>query len=332
MVLVTSVPEKLVKDEQRLTDIFDILPGGVRQVVISRESRELAKIVERRDALARKLEKLLTEYAVKCTKLSHSVVQGETAYVAPKHPTMRTMGGALGKRVDAFEYLASEIAMCNHYIAQSTKSLAGSKAQSAALVLFNQQIAAHLAAQVVLDYKPFSMSRVSTNVDPDDVIWGNLDMNPWNRRIRGYISFAFTVGLTILWTIITAFITGLVQVKSLTTLSAFHWLEGNRLALGLFSGLVPSIILAILMTILPYILRLLLRLEGTPTRSEVNLRLVNRYYFFQVWNVYVVTIFSSSIVSILSKSWGSPDRIVHLIQTQVPQSATNILTYILLLA
>ncbi|KAJ2017011.1 phosphate metabolism protein 7 [Coemansia sp. S680] len=326
MVLVTSVPDKLVKDEQRLADIFDVLPGGVRQVIVSRQSKELAAIVTKRDRLARRLEQLLTAYAVKCTALSD-----QPGYVAPKHPTMRTHG-MWGKRVDAFEYLASEIAMCNHYIAQSAKTRHEYKPQSSALILFNQQIAAHLAAQAVIDYKPLSMGRVSTNVDPQDVIWSNLDMNPWNRRIRGYLSFLVTVALTIVWTLVTAFLMGLVQIKNLSILDQFSWLRDNEFAIGLFSGIVPSAILALLMTMLPTVLRLLLRLEGTATRSEIDLRLLHRYYFFQVWNVYLVTIFSSSIVAIAANSIGSPGKIVELIQTQVPLSATNVLIYVLLLS
>ncbi|KAJ2870367.1 phosphate metabolism protein 7 [Coemansia aciculifera] len=331
MVLVTSVPDKLVKDEQRLADIFDVLPGGVRQVIVSRQSRELAAIVAKRDRLAGRLEQLLTAYAVKCTALSDQAQAAGSSYVAPQHPTVRTHG-VWGKRVDAFEYLASEIAMCNHYIAQSAKTRHEYKPQSSALILFNQQIAAHLAAQAVIDYKPLSMGRVTTNVDPHDVIWTNLDMNPWSRRIRGYLSFLVTVALTVVWTLLTAFLTGLVQIKNLAVLDEFKWLQGNNLAMGLFSGIVPSATLALLMTLLPSVLRLLLRLEGTATRSEIDLRLLHRYYFFQVWNVYLVTIFSSSIVAITANSIGNPGKIIELIQTQVPLSATNVLTYVLLLA
>ncbi|KAJ2688161.1 phosphate metabolism protein 7 [Coemansia spiralis] len=330
MVLVTGVPEKLVKDEGRLADIFDVLPGGVRQVIVSRESKELAAAVKKRDGLAARLEKMLTAYALKCTKLSDRAAAKGTHYVAPGHPRLRA--GVWGKRVDAFEYLASEIAMCNHFIAQCAKTRHEFKPQSAALVLFNQQIAAHLAAQAVVDYKPLSMGRVSTNVDPQDVIWTSLDMNPWSRRIRGYLSFVAYVGLTIVWTLATAFLMGLVQVKNLAILDRFSWLRGNDVAIGLFSGIVPSALLALLMSVLPHLLRLLLRLEGTPTRSEINLRLLHRLFFFQVWNVYLVTIFSSSIVAITANAVGNPKEIVGLVQTQVPLSATNVLTYVLLLA
>ncbi|KAJ2830904.1 phosphate metabolism protein 7, partial [Coemansia sp. 'formosensis'] len=330
MVLVTGVPHKLVKDEQRLADIFDVLPGGVRQVIVSRQSKELEAVVKKRDGLAAQLERLLTKYAVLCTDLNDRAQMAGTPYIAAPHPTVRT--GMWGKRVDAFEYLASELAMCNHYIAQSAKTRADFAPQSAALVLFNQQIAAHLAAQAVIDYKPLSMGQVVTNVDAHDVIWSNLDMNPWDRRIRGYLSFAATVALTVVWTLMTAFLTGLVQIKNLAVLEQFTWLRGNSVAMGVFTGVVPTAILALLMNVLPMVLRLLLRLEGTPTKSEVNLRLLHRYYFFQVWNVYLVTIFSSSIVAIMGQAVSNPSKIVELIQTQVPLSATNVLTYVLLLA
>ncbi|KAJ2741421.1 phosphate metabolism protein 7 [Coemansia sp. BCRC 34301] len=331
MVLVTGVPQKLVKDEQRLADIFDVLPGGVRQVIVSRQPKELARVVKKRDRLAARLEKMLTKYAVTCTRLSDRAAETGLAYVAPKHPGMRAYG-VVGKRVDAFEYLASEIAMCNHFIAQSAKTRSEHKPQSAALILFNQQIAAHLAAQAVIDYKPLSMGRVATNVDPEDVIWANLDMSPWSRRIRGYISFLATVALTLVLTPVTAALMALVQVKNLGVLEQFEWLRGHDWALGLFSGIVPAAVLAVLMMLLPSVLRLLLRMEGTPTRSQVDLRLLNRYFFFQVWSVYVVSIFSSSIVAITAHAIGNPGEIVRLIQTQVPASATNILSYVLMLA
>ncbi|KAJ1797361.1 phosphate metabolism protein 7, partial [Coemansia sp. RSA 2523] len=204
--------------------------------------------------------------------------------------------------------------------------------QSSALVMFNQQVGAHMAAQTVLDYRPFSMGQVTAGVNPDDIIWSNLEISPWSRRIRGYVTFAITVGLTLLWTIIAAALSSLVQVKSLANFEAFKWLRGNSVVLGIFSGVVPSLVLALLMSVLPYILRLLLYIEGTTTRSQIKLRMLHRLFFFQTWNVYLVTIFSSSIFQIAVKSVSEPGKIVELIQTQVPQSATNILTYVLLLA
>ncbi|KAJ2822562.1 phosphate metabolism protein 7 [Coemansia erecta] len=330
-VLVSDVPKTLVDDESRLHDVFAMFPGGVRQVFVNRACKELAKTVRKRDKLAKQLEKALTKYAVNCKKLWSKAQKAGGSYTPPSRPRAKKWWNPFSS-ADLFENLAAEIAMCNHFIAQSAKNMDKMERKPSALVMFNRQIGAHMAAQTVLDYRPFSMSQVTAGVNPDDVIWPNMDISPWSRRIRGYVSFGITVGLTLLWTMITAVLSSLVQVKSLANFEAFKWLKGNTVVLGLFSGLVPSLVLALLMSILPKILQLLLYLEGTTTRSQIKLRLLHRYFFFQAWNVYLVTIFSSSIFQIAVQSASNPGKIVELIQTQVPQSATNILTYVLLLA
>ncbi|KAJ2850280.1 phosphate metabolism protein 7 [Coemansia brasiliensis] len=309
-ILLSHVPHNLTSDEKRLYELFSVFPGGVRQVFVNRSSKELKDMVKKRDKLVRKLEAKLTKYAVKCLKAKCS-----------NPPSEKDL-------LDCVE----EIARCNQFIQSARQNVEQMSKRSSALVMFNEQIAAHMAAQSVLDFKPFSMSQVSMSVDPQDVLWFNLEISPWSRRIRGYLSFMVTLALTLLWTVIAAVLSSLVQIKSLAALEPFKWLQDSPVALGIFSGTVPSLILAVLMAILPSILRLLLVLEGTQRRSLVGLRLLHRYFFFQVWNVYLVTIFSSSIFQIAIQSVQQPGRIIELIQTQVPQSATNILTYVLLLA
>jgi len=74
---------------------------------------------------------------------------------------------------------------------------------NAAFILFNKQIAAHIAAQTLTDEDPFSMtaSQKYIEVAPEDVIWKNLTMSSYDRRIRSALSWAATIGLIILWTI-----------------------------------------------------------------------------------------------------------------------------------
>ncbi|KAJ2784536.1 phosphate metabolism protein 7 [Coemansia javaensis] len=330
-VLVPNLPAGLVRDEQRLRTLFDsMFPGGVRAIFVNRDSRELDKTVRRRDSLARKLEAALTAYAVRCTR---EWARSGASYASPLPPRPAAPRWRQHQRSgDLFEHYASEIAMCNHFIARSGRALDAMERRPSALVMFNRQIAAHMAAQCVLDHRPFAMAPVSTNVSAADIIWRNLHIGPWSRRIRGYVSFAASMALIVAWTVVSAFLSGLVQAGSLAGLDAFAWLRKRRLLLAVFSGTVPSLVLALLMSVLPRLLKLLLLLEGTVRRSEIELRVLHRYYFFQVWNVYLVTIFSSSMVPIAAQSVREPGKIVRLVQSQVPQSATNILTYVLLLA
>jgi hypothetical protein len=72
-----------------------------------------------------------------------------------------------------------------------------------AFILFNKQIAAHMAAQTLIHHEPYRMSESLKYVEvaPEDVIWDNLVMNPYERRIRLVLSWAATIGLIILWAI-----------------------------------------------------------------------------------------------------------------------------------
>jgi hypothetical protein len=72
-----------------------------------------------------------------------------------------------------------------------------------AFVLFNRQIAAHMAAQTLTHHLPYRMAAESkyVEVSPDDIIWDNLAMNPYERRVRIAISWAATLGLILLWAV-----------------------------------------------------------------------------------------------------------------------------------
>ncbi len=72
-----------------------------------------------------------------------------------------------------------------------------------AFILFNKQIAAHMAAQTLSHHEPYRMSGSLKYIEvaPEDVIWDNLVMNPYERRVRLALSWAATVGLILLWAI-----------------------------------------------------------------------------------------------------------------------------------
>lgn len=72
-----------------------------------------------------------------------------------------------------------------------------------AFILFNEQIAAHMAAQMLIHHQEYRMSDALKYVEvaPEDVIWDNLVMNPYERRVRLMLSWSATIGLIILWAI-----------------------------------------------------------------------------------------------------------------------------------
>jgi calcium permeable stress-gated cation channel len=72
-----------------------------------------------------------------------------------------------------------------------------------AFILFNKQIAAHMAAHILTHHKPYQMSNALKYVEvaPDDVIWENLTLSGYERRVRLAISWAATIGIIIVWAI-----------------------------------------------------------------------------------------------------------------------------------
>lgn len=133
----------------------------------------------------------------------------------------------VGKKVDAIDWAREEIVVTTEELRKKRRELArdvsrGNKLSprpdesksdkksdeptaqmypplNSAFVLFNQQIAAHLAAQSLTHHAPYRMSQKQVGVVPEDVVWSNLNMNPYEARVRTALSWAATIGLIILW-------------------------------------------------------------------------------------------------------------------------------------
>ena len=218
----------------------------------------------------------------------------------------------MGKKVDTIEWARSEISETSSLLDEKRMALAsdvehssavvasgemnnpgslkpsdGSQAfppLNAAFILFNNQLAAHLAVQSLTHHMPYRMSARYINVSPDDVIWSNLSMNPYESRVRVAISWAATLALIIFWAIPVAFVGAVSNIHALCdTASWLAWIcKLPGVVVGIISGILPPVLLAVLMMLLPIVLRLLSQFEGTPTKTATELSLMTRYFMFQV--------------------------------------------------
>ncbi|RDX47260.1 DUF221-domain-containing protein [Lentinus brumalis] len=265
-----------------------------------------------------------------------------------------------GKKVDTIEWARQEIKETNDALRNARRTLARDVATSSnlpepqtnhpdalkadpatsqtypplnsAFVLFNQQIAAHMAAQVLTHHMPYRMQSKGVGVVPDDVIWSNLNMNPYEARVRTAVSWCITIGLIIVWAIPVAFIGVVSNVHALcTTYSWLAWLcKLPPVIVGIISGILPPALLAILMLLLPIILRLLARFEGMPQRKTIELSLMTRFFLFQVINSFLVVTLSSGLIAALPDLIHNPGSIPSLLAQKLPQASTFFLTYVIL--
>ena len=66
---------------------------------------------------------------------------------------------------------------------------------NSAFILFNNQMAAHMAALLLTHHEPYRMSQKYIDVAPEDVVWSNLSMNPYEAHVRTLVSYGATAGL-----------------------------------------------------------------------------------------------------------------------------------------
>ena len=66
------------------------------------------------------------------------------------------------------------------------------------------------------------MAEKFTEVAPEDVVWNNLGLNPYEKKIRVALSYAATGGLIILWAFPVAFVGIVSNIGQLC--KTYHWL------------------------------------------------------------------------------------------------------------
>jgi hypothetical protein len=128
----------------------------------------------------------------------------------------------ISTKVDTIDWAKDEIARTNTELTKMQKTLAKEVASTtkssrlfnmslremsqelstqtypplnSAFILFNNQMAAQMAALLLTHHEPYRMSKKYIDVAPEDIVWSNLSMNPYEAHVRTLISYAATAGL-----------------------------------------------------------------------------------------------------------------------------------------
>ncbi|KAG8904310.1 hypothetical protein FRC01_008787, partial [Tulasnella sp. 417] len=365
-VLVTGVPRKFL-DEAVLAQLFSHLPGGAKAIWLNRDLKDMPDIYDRRTKACDKLEgaeKNLIQLAAKLHlkgtapnqaadgKPDPNLPLAEQLVPRDQRPTHRLPPFKwlpfglpfMGEKVDTIDWCKNEIVETNRLLEESRAKLkedidrpgVGDDEHypplNSAFILFNQQIAAHLAAQSLTHNEPYRMADKFVEVAPEDVIWSNLGLNPYEKRVRTAISYAITAALIIFWAIPVAFVGIVSNVYGLCT--QYKWLAWlcklPSVVVGLLQGILPPVLLAVLMALLPIILRLLARFEGIPRHTGLELSLMTRFFIFQVIHSFLIVTLSGGIIQALPGLLNNPSSVPTLLASNLPQASTFFLTYITL--
>ncbi|KAG2156714.1 uncharacterized protein EDB93DRAFT_863086 [Suillus bovinus] len=293
------------------------------------------------------------------TDPERNVALAERLVPRDKRPSHRLPAGFMpfslpfiGEKVDTIDWCRQEIAAATGLLTKGRQTLADQglsvpedvngdgkvdkndrakqpyPALNSAFITFNQQIAAHLAVNALTHHEPYCMADRYLEVSPSDVIWGNLGLNPYEKRIRLVISYSATAALIIFWAIPVAFVGIISNIEGLCHRESWlAWLcTLPNVVIGIIQGILPPVLLAVLMMLLPIVLRLLGRFEGIPTHTGLELSLMTRYFIFQVIHSFLIVTLTSGIFAALPSLLSNPSSIAGLLAQYLPQASTFFLT------
>jgi hypothetical protein len=290
------------RDLKKLPDVYDARLKACNKL----ESAELA-LLRTAAKIRRKKAKKASKKGEPTQLEANDLQTADELVPRNKRPTHRLPLGfmpfslpLIGKKVDSIEWAKQEIIRTTEELKQGRDTLekedqinlAQSKTSkesltyppvNSAFILFNQQIAAHMAAQSLTHHAPYRMAAKYTEMAPADVIWGNLNLNPYEIKVRLAISYSATAALIIFWAIPVAIVGAISAAVANCSVQALAWLCSlPDVVQGLIQGVLPAVLLVVLNILLPIILRLLARFEGIPRKTGLELSLMTRFFIFQV--------------------------------------------------
>ncbi|KAK6996370.1 kinase domain-containing protein [Favolaschia claudopus] len=344
--LVTGVPASY-SNPAALRELFKDLSGGIHNIWTTSGLELIPNIAHRRMAAITKLEAAVTKFLAMAARENAGSGQLETTTKSQRPSHRVGIFGFWGKKVDSIEWACSEIATCNRLLAQISRDSADDHFKTrprtagggilswktcAAFITCNSRISAHMASKALLHHKPYLMSAKYVDVSWKDVVWNNLNQNPYELKLRMLVSYAATTALIIFWTVPAAFI-GL--ASSLPSLAATApWLSWIDMiptwVMGFLSGILPPVLLAAVMMLVPLSLRSLAVFEGKPTQSAVELSLMTRFFMFQVVHSFLIITVSSGIVAAYPGLLRAPTSVPTLLAQRLPQASTFFLTFTVL--
>lgn len=354
VVMYTSVPENYMSESK----LRAMLGSAVRRVWLATDTKELEDLVKERDGAWSKLEAAETKLiktangnklkadkkAAKKGERSNSdeaamaadVESGSAAgrYLEPKQRPVHRLKPLIGQKVDTIDWSRGELQKLKPQIAQqqAAHKKADAKKLGSAFVEFATVYDAQAAYQSLTHHHILHMQPRFTGMTPTEVIWGNLNIKWWERVLRQVVVIGFVCVLIVFWAIPVAFVGAISHVdKIIELVPAFEFINNlPSFLLGLINGLLPVILLAVLMALLPIILRLAAKISGSPTLSNVEEKVQNYYFAFQVIQVFLVATLGASATAVVNQISEDPSSAASLLANNLPTASTFYLSYYIL--
>ncbi|KAG0634556.1 hypothetical protein HOY80DRAFT_1059758 [Tuber brumale] len=356
--LITTIP-KAYLTETALRRVFE----NVKRIWVNTDTEELEKLVKKRDKIAYKLEaaEVALIKAADAARRKGTLDQdppededealgqgpledegeagGESGSVAArwldrKRRPSHKLKPIIGEKVDTIDWCRGKLAELIPKIEelQAIQKNGGGTKLNSAFIEFTSQSAAQVALQVLAHNQPLHMAPRYIGVTPSEIIWSNLKLQWWERLVKIATTTAAVSALVIFWSIPVAVVGAISNINYLTSKVPFLGFINDipPVVLGVITGLLPAVMLAVLMALLPVVLRLLSRIAGEPSHSNVELRVQNMYFAFQVIQVFLVTTMTSAASSVGAQIAENPMSATSILASNIPKASNFYISFMIL--
>ncbi len=335
-VLFLNAPPEACRDEN-LEEYFGAEAERSWPVV---DLGDLEELIGQRNGAAYGLEKAEMDLIIEGVKLgkrglnssSNGVEDGQTIVPKANRPTKRKPL-LVGSKFDPIERARKRIGELVERI-DTVRNAPGRNVpeRSAIFVAFTNQAAAHRAYQMINFPPPTPVQDRFLAVQPKEVLWKNLAMPVSVRLSKASTALFFVIMFTIFFSIPVGLIGTLSNIQELSDrYSWLEWLEDLPSWLKAFlTGFVPPYLVSWFTSYVPKLFRNIAKMSGEPTIPQAELKTQAWFFAFSVFQIFLVTTFSSGAAAVTAKIARDPASAPNLLASSVPTASNFYLTYFIL--
>ena len=148
---------------------------------------------------------------------------------------------------------------------------------------------AQMAAQTILDPRVYKLI-ASLAPAPKDIIWENLKLTYFERKIKSYF---ITLVIVLSYGFIIFLVIPLTSLLDLKTISKFwpalgEFIGQSKWLTTFVTGILPPLLFTLLNFLFPYFYQYLSQLQGYTSNSDVELSTLLKNFFFIFFNLFLI--------------------------------------------
>ncbi|KAH7482144.1 CSC1-like protein [Phytophthora ramorum] len=199
----------------------------------------------------------------------------------------------------------------------------------AAFISFTSLMSAQVAQQTLQSKDPACLA-VTPAPHVDDINWGNIGLHYRTRALGMFASSLISATIVLFWTIPTAFVASLATVESLRRALPFlnKAFDEYPILQDIFKQVAPLALVA-LSALAPIVFNFLSGREGHPSKTEVRAALFTKLAYFQLVQIFFVTVIVGTILDSLKEILDQPKKLVSMLGRSMPQQSTFFISYVI---